>query len=123
MALVYSAALRNAMLDAIDGIIGTTATMELQNSGGTAIVTFSLNNPAFAAASSGAIAISVSPAVSATASSGDTITKFEIKNGATVHLSGSVGNGTGGDITMDNAVVTNGQTVNLSGWTITAGNS
>lgn len=124
MAITYSAAARNAQLDALDTLIGTSGRLHLREST-TTRVTINLNNPAFAVASSGAITLNVSPALSANAASGGTIDNFQIDDGTTVHISGSVSTtaaGTG-DLQLDNTSVTTGQSVSISSGTITGGNA
>ena len=105
---------RNAQADAFDTLINTgagTAVLRLRNST-TALVTFNLSNPAFGAASSGAITLS-GVTISATASAGTatSVDNYQILDrGGAVQWTGSV---TGSD------TITSGQTVNLTSLVIT----
>jgi hypothetical protein len=58
---------------------------------------------------------------SAAASAGGTAISFRIKQGATCHMQGSVGLGSG-DLSLDNNVIANGQTVTISTFTINDNN-
>ena len=53
MALTLETTMRNAIADAVDTLVGTSATMEFQTSGDVEVATLTLGNPAFGAASSG----------------------------------------------------------------------
>lgn len=105
---------RNAQADAFDTLINTgggTAVLRLRNST-TTLVSFNLSNPAFGAASSGAITLS-GVTISATASAGTAtaVDNYQILDRAgTVQWTGSV---TGSD------TITSGQTVNLTSLVIT----
>ncbi len=105
---------RNAQADAFDTLINTgggTAVLRLRNST-TTLVSFNLSNPAFGAASSGAITLS-GVTISATASAGTAtaVDNYQILDrGGTVQWTGSV---TGSD------TITSGQTVNLTSLVIT----
>jgi hypothetical protein len=106
---------RNAQADAFDALINTgggTATLLLRNASLGTLVTFNLSNPAFGAASSGAITLS-GVTISATASAGtaSTVDSYRILDrGGTLQWTGSV---TGSD------TITSGQTVNLTSLVIT----
>lgn len=86
---------------------------------GTELVSFTACN--FAAAASGAIALTGTPET-ATAGGTGTAGHFRMYNGATCHVQGTVGTA-GADMTIDNASITSGQTVNVTGYTLTRANS
>ncbi|MCY1248013.1 hypothetical protein D9M72_613970 [compost metagenome] len=63
--------------------------------------------------------------IAATAGAAGTAAHYRIKDsaGTTCHMQGTVTvTGGGGDLTVDNAVIASGQTVQITGWTITEGN-
>lgn len=87
----------------------------------TLLATFTLNDPSFNAAASGAISLITSPAISTTGAATGTAGWFRMESStpATV-IDGSVtATGGGGDMTLDNTSITSGQTVNLTGGTVT----
>ena len=87
---------------------------------GTLLTTFTTVN--FAAASGGAVALSGTPYTSTAAAGSATAPgHFRMKTaGGVVKLQGTVAT-SGGDMTVDVASITTGQTVNLSGYTYTQG--
>ncbi len=113
-ATTIATAARNAQADAFDTLINTgagTAVLRLRNST-TTLVSFNLSNPAFGAASTGAITLS-GVTISATASAGTAtaVDNYQILDrDAAVQWTGSV---TGSD------TITSGQTVNLTSLVIT----
>lgn len=130
MAFQFSTAARNASLDAIETAIGASPTLELRtgaapaNCGaadtGTVLATMTLPADFFAAAASGAKALSGTwqDAVDAAGTAGH----FRIKQGATCHIQGSVtATGGGGDMTLDNPVLAVSQQVTITACTINAG--
>jgi hypothetical protein len=119
MALTLATTCRDAIADAVDTLIGTTATMEFQTSGNTEVATLTLGNPAFGASSSGVITLSGTP-LSDTNATGGTMAKFVIKSGgSTTQITGTVGT-SGSDINFSGGVaVTAGDTVQLTSFTIT----
>jgi hypothetical protein len=88
---------------------------------GTVLATFTLNDPAFDAASGGSCALDVDPAISDTADASGTAGWFRIKdsNGVTVVDGDITATGGGGDIELDNTSINSGQTVNITGYTLT----
>lgn len=86
---------------------------------GSLLVTFTLNDPAFDAAASGAAALDVAPAISATASATGTAGYFRLEDstGANV-LDGACGSGSG-ELDLDNTSITSGQTVTINSLTVT----
>ena len=119
MALTLATTMRSAIADAVDATIGTTATLELQDSGNTEIATISLANPAFGNAASGVITLEGVP-LSDTNATGGTMAKFQIKSGgSTVQISGTVST-TGADINFSGGLVVGaGDTVTITALTIT----
>lgn len=118
MAITLPTATRNTLADAIDTLVGTAGVLVYMDDT-TDIASFSLDNPAFGAASTGTITLA---AVSATTGiTNGTVDKFEVRtSGATVIYSGTItATGGGGDITVDNTNITTGQTVNLTSHTFT----
>lgn len=111
--------MRNAIADAVDTEIGTTATIEFQTSGDVEVATISFGNPAFGAASSGTITMTGQP-LSDTSATGGTMAKFRIKSaGTTEKISGTVGT-SGSDINFSGGVTVGaGDTVELTTFTIT----
>ena|SRR5688572_6016417 len=113
-ATTIATAARNAQADAFDTLINTgagTAVLRLRNST-TTLVSFNLSNPAFGAASTGAITLS-GVTISATASAGTAtaVDNYQILDrDAAVQWTGGV---TGSD------TITSGQTVNLTSLVIT----
>ncbi|MFN4191806.1 MAG: hypothetical protein ACK4FR_02590 [Tabrizicola sp.] len=131
MAFQFSTAARNAALDAIETAIGTAPTLELRTGAppadcaaadsGVVLATMALPSDWLAAASGGSKALGGTWQDSAADAAG-TVGHFRIKLGATCHIQGSVTiTGGGGDMTLDNNVLTVGQQVTISSFTITAG--
>lgn len=87
---------------------------------GTVLVTFTLGpTPWASGGADGQITLAGVP-LSATASAAGTAGYFRIRNvGVTDWMQGTVtATGGGGDMTIDNVVIANGQTVNLTGFTL-----
>jgi hypothetical protein len=119
MALTLATAMRNAIADAVDTQIGTTATIEFATSVDVEVATISLSNPAFGAASSGVITLSGVP-LSDTSAAGGTMSKFFIKSaGTTTQITGAVAT-SGSDINFPGGLTVGvGDTVTLTSFTIT----
>lgn len=119
MALTLATTMRNAIADAVDTLVGTTATIEFQTSGDVEIATLTLGNPAFGAAASGVITLSGTP-LSDTNATGGTMAKFKIKSGGTTdQITGTVGT-SGQDINFPGGLTVGaGDTVTLTSFTIT----
>lgn len=133
MALQLGTTVRNARLDAIEVTISTAAILKLRtgaapaNCGtadsGTVLCSMTLPSDWLAAAASGAKA--KSGTWSGTASGGGgTIAHFRIydSGGSVCHIQGTVGLGSG-DLSLDNNVVADGQTVTVTAFTLTDGNA
>lgn len=133
MSVQYSTSVRNAMLDAIESAIGTSAVLKIRTGAqpatcatadsGSVLVSYSLGSDWAAAASSGSKALNSVP-LTTTASGTGTAEHYRIyaSDGTTCHEQGSVTvTGGGGDMTIDNTSITTGQTVNVTGFTKTMG--
>jgi len=124
----YATATKNARLDAITTMIDAGASagkLEIGPTGmGSVCVTFTLNDPSAAAASGGVWTLAGTPKT-ANASGACTAGAARIRDsnnndiitGLTVTATGG-----GGNITVDNTSIANGQSVQLNGFTLTSGN-
>lgn len=119
MALTLATTMRNAIADAVDTLVGTTATIEFQTSGDVEIATLTLGNPAFGSAAAGVITLSGTP-LSDSNATGGTMAKFKIKSGGTTdQITGTVGT-SGQDINFPGGLTVGaGDTVTLTSFTIT----
>jgi hypothetical protein len=128
-----SVALRNARLDAIETVAGASARIRVFTgsqpadcaaaSSGTQLAEWSLASDWAANAASGSKSLSGVP-LSSTASAAGTAGYYRILDsaGTTCHMQGSVtATGGGGDLTVDNTSIANGQTVQITGWTFNEG--
>lgn len=131
MTVQRSTGVRNARLDAIETAIGTAAIIRIRTGAqpanvgtadsGTVLVSYTLASDWAAAASSGTKAFNSTP-ISGTASGTGTAQHYRIyaSDGTTCHEQGTVtATGGGGDVTIDNTSIASGQSVNISGWTVT----
>jgi hypothetical protein len=125
MALTHSTAARNAAANAVVDLldVGSTnasARLLFTTGGGTTLATLPMSATAFGNAASGvatanAITSDTNAAVSGTA----TVFHLTDKDNTLV-ISGTVGNGSGGDINLSSNVITAGDTVSMSSLTYTA---
>lgn len=135
MALQLSTAVRNALLDAIETAVGTAAILRIRTGAvpancaavdsGTVLVEMTLPSDWMAAAGSGSKAL-LGTWQDTSANSTGTAAHFRIydSGGSTCHLQGTVTiTGGGGDLTLDNTSVASGQSVTITSFTLTAGNS
>ena len=132
MSVQLSVSVRNAMLDAIETTVGTAPHLYIRTGAqpadcatadsGSLLADLTLPSDWMAAASSGSKA--KSGTWSGTASAGGTAAHHRIKDSTatTCHWQGSCGQGTG-DLSFDNSVLANGQTVTVNTFTVTAGNA
>lgn len=133
----YSVAVRNAKLDAIETQVGVSAKISIFSGSmpancaaadsGTKLVTFSLASDWASAASAGAKALSSVP-LSTTAIAGAPTNagyfRLYATDGTTCGAQGDITvTGGGGAMTLDNISITSGQTVNITSFTVTAGNA
>jgi hypothetical protein len=116
---VLETAMRNALADAFDTQVGTTATLEFQTVGSTEVATLSLSNPAFGASSTGVITLAGVP-LSDTDAAGGTMTKFVIKAaGTTIQCTGDVATSSASINFAGGTTVGAGDTVTLTAFTVT----
>ena len=134
MAVQWSTAVRDAMVGAIEGAIGTSPILEFFTGAppatcaaadtGTKIASGTLPSDPLAGASGGAVAragvwtVTGLPAAGA----GTAAEHFRLKNaaGTVCHEQGTIGVGTG-DMQLDNASIANGQVATVATHTITIG--
>lgn len=134
MAVKISAAVKNARLDAIETAVGVSAVLKLRTGApptnitdadtGTVVATLSLPSDWMAAASAGSKAKS-GTWQDTSADNAGTVGHFRIyaSDGTTQHIQGTVtATGGGGDMTLDNNVLTAGQQVTINTFTLTDGN-
>lgn len=135
MAIQLSTAVRNAMLDAIETTVGTSAVLKIRTGAapadvatadsGTVLATLSLPSDWMAAASSGSKAKSGTWQDSSADATG-TAAHFRLyaSDGTTAHMQGTVtATGGGGDMTVDNTSFAAAQNFTVTGFTLTAANA
>lgn len=135
MALQFSVAVRNAMLDAIETATGATAILRLRTGAppatcatadsGTLVAEMTLPSDWMAAASGGTKAL-LGTWQDLSANAAGTVAHFRIydSTGVTCHAQGTVTiTGGGGDMTLDNNVLALAQQVTITSYTYTAANA
>ena len=135
MALQLSTAVRNALLDAIETAIGTSAVLKIRSGAppasvatadsGTVLATLTLPSDWIAAASAGNKAKSGTWEDSSADAAG-TAAHYRIyaSDGTTCHLQGTVtATGGGGDLTVDNTSFAAGQSFTITSYSWTAPNA
>lgn len=134
MTLQYSTDLRNAQLDAIETILGTSPILEIRTGAppanvaaadsGTVLATLNLPSDWMAAASSGSKAKSGTWEDTSADATG-TAAHFRLKtSGAVAKMQGTVTlTGGGGDMEVDNTSFVAGQQFTVTTFTISAGNA
>lgn len=135
MALQFSVALRNAQLDQIEAVVGTSAVLKLRTGAppanvaaadsGTVVATLNLPSDWMAAASSGSKAKS-GTWEDTSADNAGTLGHWRLyqSDGTTCHAQGTITNtGGGGDMTVQNVVVEAGQAITITSFSISAGNA
>lgn len=135
MALQLSVACRNSMLDALESTIGTSAKLKFRTGSapatcatadsGTVVATLNLPSDYLAAAASGAKA-KAGTWEDLSADNSGTIAHFRIyeSTATTCHMQGTVTvTGGGGDMTLDAVVMTAGQPITISAFSLTAANA
>ncbi len=131
MAMQFSTGLRNSCADQAEVFIGASPTLELRTGAvpancaaadsGTVIATMTLPADWLLAAASGIKALSGSWS-DPSADAAGTVGHFRIKVSGTCHIQGTVTiTGGGGDMTLDNNVVTLAQVINITSFNITVG--
>lgn len=132
MAFQYSVAVRNAFDDQVSTTIGASPKLLLYTgsvpatcataASGTLLATLTLPSTWIGAASAGVK--SLAGTWTGTGSAAGTVGYFRIMDSTntTCHIQGSVtATGGGGDMTIDNTSIANGQTINVNTFTLTAG--
>lgn len=135
MSLQLSTSVRNARLDAIESTVGTSAILEIRTGSapancaaadsGTLLASMTLPSDWMAAASSGSKSKSGTWQDTSADGTG-TAGHFRIKDsgGTTCHLQGTVtATGGGGDMTLDNTSIATSQSVSITSFTLTDGNT
>lgn len=131
MAFQFSTTVRNATLDAVESTISTSPTLEIRTGtkpadcaaadSGTVLATLTLPSDWMSAASGGTKSLS-GTWEDAAADADGTAGHFRIKQSTTCHIQGSITvTGGGGDMTLDNTLISTGQQVTITGFTLTAG--
>ncbi len=135
MALQLSVAVRNALLDAIESTIGTSAVLKIRTGAppascatadaGTVLASLTLPSDWMAAASSGSKAKSGTwEDTSADAAGTAAHYRLYASDGTTCHAQGTVtATGGGGDMTVDNTRFAAGQSFRVTSFTLTAPNA
>lgn len=134
MTIQLSTAVRNARVAAIETTIGTAAKVEIRTGAppatpatadsGTLLVSYTLASD-WSTQTGGVLTFSGTP-IAGTASGTGTAGHYRIKDnaGTTCHAQGTVtATAGGGDMTIDNTSIASGQSVQITGWTITDGNA
>jgi hypothetical protein len=132
MSLQLSIAVRNARLDAIEVAIGTAARLKIFSGAVPAncaaadpaglLVTVVCPTDWLAAAASGSKALAGSWTVAASGSGTGISFRLYASDGTTCGAQGTVGT-SGTDLVLDNNVIASGQTVTITGFTLTDANS
>lgn len=135
MSIQLSVAVRNGRLNEVQTIIGASAVLEILTgtapancaaaTTGTVLVQYNLASSWLAAASGGAVILSGLP-LSVSASGTGTAGYFRLfaNDGITCGMQGTVtATGGGGDLTLSTTAVSTGETVNITGFTLTDGNA
>ncbi len=129
MTVKLSMAVQNAMLDAIETTIGTSAIVRIRTGAppanpaaadtGTVLATFNLAPDWAAAASSGSKAFNGTPIEDASADNTGTAGHYRVydSGSTTCHMQGTVGT-SGSDMIIDNTSITSGQTVQITSWAL-----
>lgn len=131
----FSAGVRNAQLDAIETTISTGAILKIRSGAapanvaaadaGTVLASLTLPSDWLAAASGGSKAkLGTWEDTSADASGIAAHFRIYASDGTTAHIQGTVTvTGGGGNLTLGSVTITGGQTVVVTGFTLTAGNA
>jgi hypothetical protein len=131
MAIQFSTAARNALLDAIETATGTSAILKIRTGAqpascaaadsGTVLATINLASDWADAAASGSKSMSGLPVSDTSADNTGTAGHFRLyaSDGTTCHCQGSVGT-SGTDMIVDSVNFTAGQTFTINTWTFTA---
>lgn len=132
MTIQFSTSVRNALLDSFETTIGTSAILKIRTGAqpatcatadsGTVLATLSLPSDWMAAATDGSKAITGTWSDSSADETG-TAGHFRLyaSDGTTCHMQGSITvTGGGGDMTLVNTSIAQGQSITISTFTLTA---
>jgi hypothetical protein len=136
MPIQLSTAVRNARLDAIESAVGVSAKLQIWTGSppascaaaatGTKILEDALASDWAASAASGSKSFNNTPIAGVGIGGGGTAGYFRLVDtaGTTCHLQGTVtATAGGGDMTIDNVSIANGQAVNVTSFTLTDANA
>lgn len=138
MAIQLSTTARNDRLAGIATAVGASGTLKIYSGSmpancaasttGTDLADFTLSSSPFGTPASGAVTLSgltLSSTGNSGAGTGTSAGYFRIFDGSSnCHLQGTVtATGGGGDMTVDNVSIASGQTVQITGFTLTDGNA
>ena len=131
MTIQFSTTLRTAIVTAIETTIGTGARVSIRTGAqpancaaadsGTELIRYTLASD-WATQASAVLTFSSTP-ISGAATGTGTAGHYRVyaSDGTTCHMQGTVtATGGGGDMTIDNTSIASAQTVQITGWTITA---
>lgn len=132
MSLQLSATVRNAILDVVESTIGTSAVLKIKSGAppancaaadsGNVLATLSLPSDWMGAANAGSKVLA-GTWQDASADAAGTAAHFRIyaSDGTTCHMQGTItATGGGGDMTLVNTSIAEGQTLNITTFTLTA---
>ncbi len=135
MAVQFSTVVRNARLDAVETAIGASAVLKIRTGAvpasvgtadsGTVLATLTLPVDWLAVAANGTKAKS-GTWEDLSADAAGTAAHFRIyaTDGTTAHMQGTItATGGGGDMTLDNVVIAAGQSITITAFSLTEGNS
>ena len=133
MTVQFSTDIRNARLDAVESTVGASPTLEIRSGAkpadcaaadsGTVLATMTLPSDWMANAASGSKSL-LGTWQDLSGDANGTAGHYRIKAGATCHIQGTVtATGGGGDMTLDNTSIASGQSVTITAFVLTDGNS
>lgn len=132
MAIQHSVTLRNNRIGQIESTVGTAPQLRLYTgsppadcataASGTLLATLTLPSDWLTPASAGAVAKNGTWTGTASAAGNAGYYRILDSGGTNVHEQGTVGQGSG-DLSLDNAVIANGQTITINTWSRTEGNA
>ena len=134
MALQYGTTLRNNQLDQVESTAGTSVLFRFYTGSvpancaaaatGTKLAEIACPSDWMNAASAGSKTLLGTWSVAAVATGTAGYFRIYDSSGTTCHVQGTVtATGGGGDVTLDNTSIANGQTVTMNSFTINAGNA
>lgn len=134
MSLQYSTAVRNATLDVVETTVSTTPKLRFYTgtvpancataASGTLLAELTLPSDWMNAASSGSKTLLGTWSGSASAAGTAGYYRIMDSAGTTCHIQGTVtATGGGGDLTLDNTSIANGQQISITSFTLNAGNA